>query len=183
MWFEDKGRTYKRNRAERDSSPGVKALQEEKDRKLQATLHQLIQDKDREVRRLSTIVSENQNTRCDIKDSTLTIRSLICPMTTRDMLSLIECRPPYKGQAVAEIALASSQTENSEEICKREIGVQTGITSADKNESVRMKQVKAVDTLEDFQRIKNHKCPEDLYTVKHVEGFPALARRNFDLVV
>ena len=148
----------------------------------------MIQTMEKGVRRLTKIVSENQNTRKDIKETSATMRSLMSQLTTDEMYNLMRTGHQTITQPMVQETDVSCQTDVTKEadhvgevekssIQTRDVSTQTGVYTVNEY------QVKTVSKYEDFTKINGGEWPEDIYTVKWVEGFAPQAEKTQDLLI
>ena len=192
-WDELEERSYKRKRLEYSSLVSME-LEEEDERttdslsKLQKKLVNLIQQLDKESRKVAKLVSENPNTKREIKESSLAIRSLLSQMTTETMMTMIKTRRIEKIDGATTAALVEIENKDCQAggtVMKttREMATQTVVHSIVKEPKITVKQIREVDSLEDFQLVKNYTWPDEMFRVKHVEASPLSCDRDTDLIV
>ena len=128
--------------------------------KLQRKLINLITQLDKEARKVSKIIADNPNSKRDIKESSLATRSLLSQMTTTTTMNMLKTRRLDKTDDTASVGIVqmedtSCQVEEAAMKQTQEMATQTDDTSWHKNTKVTKERIRAVDTLEDFQRVKN----------------------------
>ena len=72
---------------------------------LQRKLISLITQLDKEARKVAKIIADNPNTKREIKESSLTTRSLLSQMTTTTMMSMLISRCLSKTDDAASVAI------------------------------------------------------------------------------
>ena len=110
-WCEEEERSYKRKRVASTATPMSQSGRNDVSDRLQTKLRKLIQEMDREARNLCKLVTENPNTKREIKECSSAIRSMMSQMTTTDMLQLVDTGPLHKNdEEIIQIEERGSQT-------------------------------------------------------------------------
>ena len=156
--------------------------------KLQKKMITLIQQLDKESRKVAKLVSENPNTKREIKESSLAIRSLLSQMTTETMMTMLRTNKVDKTDGAATATLVQLEDKDCQAggtVMKttRDVATQTAVHAIVKDPVVTVDQIREVDSLEDFQIIKNFTWPEEVFRVKHVEAAPLSGDRDSELVI
>ena len=199
-WCEEDGRSHKRKRTDRLKEEEQEEM--DADSKLQTKLLQLIKQLDKEARKLDKTMADNPNTKREIKEISLAIRSLTSQATTKHIWSMVSTRHQRRSKgpelvAMTETEDAGCQVDTTETMfaehlqrmwdASEDVGVQTEEfefwTPEGKVRKIEQEQIREIKTYEDFARIRNFDWTEKLYTVERQECSPLQAVREYELVV
>ena len=162
---EDEKPTKKKKRRIHDSTLEEEQTEEtgNSNAKKQGQMVRLIKEMDKMVRRVARIVTENPNTKREIKECSLTMTSLAAQMTTKEMIKTVEGRK----QTASEGKNTATQTEGKHE-----------------KKRIEKEQIAKANTYDDFVSAKELEWPEKVYTVtKHEEGTITQVGKEFDLII
>ena len=186
-WCEDM-KTSKRKRLE-DSliMEEEQPISLDTDRCLQAKLVKLIGRLEAETRRLYRIVSENQNTRVDIREGALAVRSIMTQITTQEMMKTItrDTTDTDGAETLGDIKDEACQTDQiSVEKETKEIAIQINDAEWTRvNSKITKEEIEKVDGIEEYRRIKNMDWPKEVYSTCHIEGSVTEIGNDTDLLV
>ena len=174
-------RSKKKKRKRNETSTTTEITEEdlEASTKLQEKLTNLMEQMDKEVRKLAKTIAEHPNTKKEIKETAALMRSIMSQMTTKEMRSIMRTQGPQRPSAPGKEATvaakdAGCQTAGASGAAKpesREAASQTdSITKEERDIKVTKEQVSAVTSYEEYRKLKKYEWPEEVYTVKHAEG-------------
>ena len=184
-WDEEEGSSSKkRKRMNTETENKDKEDEWKREVDIQQKLIQLIKAMDKEVKKIGKIVTENPNTKRELKDSSAYMRSVMAKIMTNEAYNLMREQKNTK-KTTASVNDAECQTDEAAGKT-REMATQTieTITEEDGHRRVKSEEIRKVSNYEEFTRIRNYDWPEETYTAsKHEEGLVTQAPKEYDIVV
>ena len=179
-WCEEEGRSKKkRKRMDRTADKEDREEEKRENWQMQDKLIRLVRGMDKEVRKIAKIVSDNPNTKRELKDSSAMMRSMMSQMTTNEMYNMMRGRAAAV-ERMAQVEDAECQTDVSWG-AKRDMATQT---LENRTGKVKKAQIAEVDNYDDYARVRNLEWPEEVYVATiHEEGMILQADREYDVVV
>ena len=201
-WDEVGERSIKRKRADCSALTSIDVddgdetdvgdeVQEAVGARLQRRLRTLIQDMNREVRRLVKTVDECPNTKRDIKETVAAVRSLMSQLTTNEMNELYGTRPLHNRKGLASTEVRGTQTDISGDEVKpttKEMETQTEVVresiEVQIKETIKEEQISDAHTYADYKRVKEYIWPEEIYKrTKREDVFSPKMAKGRDILI
>ena len=171
------GKKIKKRRLEHQADKSEEEEEQEAVAKLQVKQVKLLKQMEKEARKLEKVVSENPNTKKEVKEIAAAMRSIVAQMTTTEMWSMVRTtRPPKHDTAPAGAVIAKKP--DTKEIATQ---TETPPTKTEKPKQLQKSQLSAAKDYAGYQDLKKYEWPEDLCTVEHREGTEPPP--SYDLVV
>ena len=184
-WDEEEHRSRKkRKRAEVPEATKQEEENEKENKKRRDELAQFFQGLEKEVRRLDKLVSENTNTKKDIKESTAALRAMVALIYTKETMGYIEGHNTNAGKKGRTAEKESQTNETNTETRETATQTEDGETNEPGDYIVKREQILEVKNHEDFKQIRNFEWPEETYvSTKHEAGQVTQTGKETDILV